>query len=448
MCPVTSSAPRTGHPADARSAARGGIAHSPPAGGPAIWSGNFRLYFTARSVAMLGDTMLPVALSAGLLSYGYSAGDIGLVMAATSACFAGFVIFGGVVADRFDARRMMIGADLVRVCTQSAVAVLFLTHSVRLWEVVVVGVVNGTCAATFQPGVASTVVRVARDVQGANAVTRTAESAAGLAGPALAGVLVGFTSAGTVFGVHAATYLTSALCLLALRLAPPGERARGGGRRRPPPPPPPPPPTAGGRSTFRADLVEGWREFRARTWMWSVILVWTVYTMCVMGPYTPLAAGRIIPAHGAGAYGLVNSALGAGTAAGALVAMRYRAEHPLRAGSFGVFAVALMPVSVGLDLPVPWVCACVFAAGVGGAVWGVNWATSVQTQVPGDILNRIHAYEVAGSVAMFPVGQALAGPAAAAVGARHVLQAGGVVAVGVVTALLAIPAVRGLRRAR
>lgn len=432
MCPVTSSAPRSGPAADSLSGAP-----SLPAAGPAIWSRNFRLYFTARSVAMLGDTMLPVALSAGLLSYGYSAGDIGLAMAATTACFAGFVIFGGVVADRFDARRMMIGADLVRVCTQSAVAVLFLTHSVRLWEVVVVGMVNGTCAATFQPGVASTLVRVARDVQGANAVTRTAESGATLAGPALAGVLVGFTSAGAVFAVHAATYLTSALCLLTLRLAPvkrPEGAKAGTGERRP--------------GSFRADLAEGWREFRARTWMWAVILVWTLYTMCVMGPFTPLAAGRIIPAHGAGAYGLVNSALGAGTAVGALTAMRVRAEHPLRAGSFGIFAMALMPLSVGLDLPVPWVCACVFVAGVGGAVWSINWATSVQTQVPGDILNRIHAYEVAGSVAMFPVGQALAGPAAAAFGTRHVLQAGAVVAVCTGTALLCIPAVRGLRRAR
>lgn len=423
MSPVTSSAPRS-----AQATAPGPAAYRPPAG--PLWSTPFRLYFTARSVAMLGDTMLPVALSAGLLSYGYSAGDIGLVMAAASACFAGFVIFGGVLADRFSARAMMIGSDLVRVCTQSTAAFLFLTHSVRLWEVLVIAVVNGTCAAAFQPGVASTVVRVAHDVQGANAVTRTAESAAGLAGPALAGVLVGFSSAGVVFAVHAATYLTSGLCLLFLRLAPA-----------------PPREAAAGGTTFRADLHEGWREFRARTWMWAVILVWTVYTLCVMGPFTPLAAGQIIPEHGAGAYGLVNSALGAGTAAGALLAMRLRAQRPLRAGSFGIFAVALMPASVGLDLPVPALCCCLFAAGVGWAFWGVNWATSVQTQVPGDILNRIHAYEVAGSVAMFPVGQALAGPAAAAFGARHVLQAGGLFALAVGGTLLAIPAVRGLRRA-
>lgn len=432
MSPVTSSAPHT--PAAAGPGAR--LAPQGPEGlGNSLWSVNFRLYFTARSVAMLGDTMLPVALSAGLLSYGYSAGDIGLVMAATTACFAGFVIFGGVIADRFDARRMMIGADLARVCTQSTAAVLFLTHSVRLWEVVLIGVVNGTCAAVFQPGVASTVVRVARDVQGANAVTRAAESGASLAGPALAGVLVGFTSAGAVFAVHATTYLTSALCLLALRLPTAGTRARDGGGKAAP-------------GAFRADLAEGWREFRARTWMWSVILVWTVYTMCVMGPFIPLAAGQIIPEHGAGAYGLMNSALGAGTAVGALTAMRLRADRPLRAGTFGIFAFALMPTAVGLDLPMPWLCCGVFAAGIGGAFWAVNWATSVQTQVPNEILNRIHAYEVAGSVAMLPVGQALAGPAASALGARHVLQAGGAVAVCVAVTLLCIPAVRGLRRAR
>ncbi|WSS24551.1 MFS transporter [Streptomyces sp. NBC_01190] len=392
-----------------------------------LWSANFRAYFTARSVAMLGDTMLPVALSAGLLSYGYSAGDIGLVMAASTACFAGLVIFGGVFADRFNVRAQMIGADLVRVGSQSTAAALFVSHRVRLWEIVVIAMVNGTAAAMFQPGVASTIVRVATDVQGANAVTRTAESVASLAGPAFAGVLVGFVSPGAVFAVHAGTYLTSAVCLILLRF----DR-------------PPPKITAAG--SFRADLAEGWREFSSRTWMWSVIVVWMVFMVFVVGPYTPLAAGQIIPEHGAGAYGLVNSALGAGTAVGALCALRIRAARPLRAGSLALFATALMPVSVGLDLPVAAMCGCVFVAGLGTAYWGVNWATSVQTQVPGTILNRIHAYEVAGSVAMVPVGQALAGPAAAAFGADHVLRAGGAVTVAVAVALLAIPAVRDLRR--
>ena len=43
--------------------------------------------------------------------------------------------------------------------------------------------------------------------------------------------------------------------------------------------------------------------------------------------------------------------------------------------------------------------------GVGIGVWGVMWATSVQTQVPGEVLNRIHAYEVACSVGLYPLRQ-------------------------------------------
>ncbi|WP_435822095.1 MFS transporter [Actinacidiphila alni] len=408
----------------------GVLAASAVPAGDRLWSANFRLYFTARSVAMLGDTMLPVALSAGLIQYGYSAGDIGLVMAASTACFAGLVIFGGVFADRFNARRLMIGADLVRVCTQSTAAVLFLTHRITLWEMALIAVVNGTAAAMFQPGVASTVVRVATDVQGANGVTRTAESVASLAGPALAGVLVGFTSPGVVFAVHSSTYLVSALCLISLRLAPLPPRAA----------------VLKGASTFKADLAEGWREFRARDWMWGVIVIWMAYMIFVFGPYLPLAAGQIIPEHGAGAYGLVNSALGGGTAVGALIAMRVRADRPLRAGSIALFATALMPASVGFDLPLPAIAGCVFCAGMGWAYWGVNWATSVQTQVPNDILNRIHAYEVAGSIAMTPVGQSLAGPASGAFGARHVLQFGAAAALLVCLLLLSVPAIRNLRR--
>lgn len=85
-------------------------------------------------------------------------------------------------------------------------------------------------------------------------------------------------------------------------------------------------------------------------------------------------------------------------------------------------------------------------AGAGMSFWGVMWATSVQTQVPPDVLNRIHAYDVAGSLAMMPVGQALAGPAAGALGAGHVLLMSAVTSVGVAAALLAVAGDTGLVR--
>ncbi|MFJ5779176.1 MFS transporter [Streptomyces sp. NPDC093094] len=389
------------------------------------------MFFVARAVARLGDTMLPVALAAGMLQHGYGAGAVGLAMAATAAAFAGLVVFGGVIADRFSTRRLMIGADLVRLVTQALTAVLFCAGHVVLWEICVIGVVNGTAGAVFQPGVASTVPRLAADVQGANGAIRIAESAAQLAGPALAGVLVGLAAPGGVFAAHAATYGISALCLLLLRL---------------PPPAPATGPPRHGTGAFRADLAEGWHEFRSRTWMWAVIAVWCLYMVAVWGPSVPLVATEVVQRHGAGAYGLVNSALGAGTVVGGLVALRLRPRRMLRAGAIALTGFPAFPATVGLGLDVPAMAAGAAVAGAGMSFWGVMWATSVQTQVAPDVLNRIHAYDVAGSLAMMPVGQALAGPAASALGAHRVLLVSSGVSVVVAAALLSVRAVRDLVR--
>ncbi|MFE6171138.1 MFS transporter [Streptomyces sp. NPDC056464] len=403
-------------------------------GAPPVWSRDFRLFFVARAVAQLGDTMLPVALAAGLLQHGYGAGAVGLALAATSAAFAGLIVFGGVIADRFNTRRLMIGADLVRLCTQSLAAALFFSGHVVLWQICAIGFVNGVAGAVFQPGVAGTVRRLATDVQGANGAIRIAEAVAQLAGPALAGLLVGFASPGGVFTAHATTYALSALCLLLLRL--PARSRRPGSD-----------PVRRGTRAFRADLVEGWREFRARTWLWGVIAVWCVYMITVWGPSVPLVASEVVQQHGARSYGLINSALGAGTVAGGLLALRLRPRRMLRAGAMGVFAFAVFPVTVGAGLGVPAMAAGAAVAGAGMAFWSVMWATSVQTQVPADVLNRIHAYDVAGSLAMMPVGQSIAGPAATALGADRVLLIAGGMSLVVAVALLSVRSIRDLVRA-
>ncbi|MEU5089390.1 MFS transporter [Streptomyces sp. NPDC021356] len=409
-----------------------------PAGGAArpVWSRDFALFFVARAVARLGDTMLPVALAAGLLQHGYGAGAVGLAMASTAAAFAGLVVFGGVIADRFSTRRLMIGADLARLGTQSLAAVLFYSGHVVLWEICAIGLVNGVAGAVFQPGVASTVPRLATDIQGANGAIRIAESGAQLAGPAVAGLIVGFASPGGVFAAHAATYATSALCLLLLRLPPLPSPRPGSG------------PAAGhGPGTFKADLAEGWREFRARTWLWGVIAIWCLYMIAVWGPTVPLVATEVVQQHGPRAYGLINSALGAGTVVGGFLALRLRPRRMLRAGAVALFAFVWFPAAVGAGLGVGAMAAGAAVAGAGQAFWGVMWATSVQTQVPSDVLNRIHAYDVAGSLAMMPVGQALAGPSASLLGAGHVLLVSAAMSLVVPVALLAVPAIRGLVRA-
>jgi hypothetical protein len=178
-----------------------------------------------------------------------------------------------------------------------------------------------------------------------------------------------------------------------------------------------------------------------------VIAIWGLYMISVSGPTVPLVATEVVKEHGPGAYGLVNSALGAGTIVGGLLALRLRPRRMLRAGSMALIGFGAFPAAVGAGLGLPAMAAGAAVAGAGMSFWSVMWATSVQTQVPPDALNRIHAYDVAGSLALMPVGQALAGPAATTLGADHVLLVAGVMSLVVCACLLSVPAIRNLVRA-
>ncbi|WP_411079656.1 MFS transporter [Streptomyces sp. cmx-18-6] len=406
--------------------AKDGPGGPPSSGEPAIWSRNFRHYFVARSAGLLSWAMLPVAVAAGLLIDGYGVETAGYSMAFLVAPFAGLVLFGGVLADRFTARRMMIIADLANLVAHVLLALLFIHGIDHLWQLYALLVVAGTANALFQPGASSTVPLVSRDVQGANGVLRTSEAVTGLGGPALAGTLVGFGSTGWVMVISAVAYGTSAVCLFVLRLgvvpAPPA-----------------------GESLWR-NLAVGWHEFRARSWLWGVIVIWMFYAVFAWGPQLSVAAGVIVPEHGARSFGLINAALGAGTVAGGLLAIRYKPERPLAAGAVAMLAYPLYPLGILLGWPVWLLAAAQVAVGIGLGIWGVMWATSVQTQVPGEMLNRIHAYEVAGSVGMYPIGSALAGPAVGAFGTDRVLLVGVVVSCLAAVALLATRPIRSLRR--
>ncbi|MFJ6608886.1 MFS transporter [Streptomyces sp. NPDC091289] len=403
-----------------------GVTVGTPPGEPAIWSRNFRYYFVARSAGLLSWAMLPVAVAAGLLIDGYGVDTAGYSMAFLVAPFAGLVLFGGVLADRFTARRMMIIADLANLTAHILLALLFIHGIDHLWQLYALLAVAGTANALFQPGASSTVPLVSRDVQGANGVLRTSEAITGLGGPALAGVLVGFGSTGWVMVISAVAYGTSAVCLFVLRLGP-----------VPAPPP--------GEGLWR-NLAVGWREFRARSWLWGVIVIWMFYAVLSWGPQLSVAAGVIVPEHGARSFGLINAALGAGTVIGGLLAIRYKPERPLAAGAVAMLAYPLYPLGLVLGLPVWALAAAQVAVGAGIGVWGVMWATSVQTQVPGEMLNRIHAYEVAGSVGMYPIGSALAGPAVGVFGTDQVLLVGVMVSFLTATALLVARPIRTLRR--
>ncbi|MFI6533301.1 MFS transporter [Nonomuraea sp. NPDC050547] len=379
---------------------------------------SFTLYFGARTISLLGDAMMPVA-AALAIGQVYGIAGVGSVLAVWTASAVLVMLFGGVLADRFGARTVMIGADVLRVFSQGAVAFAFLDGAPPYALLLAMAFLSGIGAGMFEPSVNGMVPLVSRDPQRANATLKIAEAITHLTGPALAGILVLAAGPVFVYALDAGTFLVSAVLLLLVRVAVP----------KPEP------------SDVLSDLRRGWHEFKARSWMWSVILVWVFWGVLVIGPSVPLSS-QVIGAD----YGWVMAALGLGTVAGGLVAIRLRPGRPLAAGAVALSGYVAVPLTVALGPPLPVMMAGHVLGGVALAFWSVMWTTSVQTQVAPDVLNRVSAYQVAGSVAGMAVGQALAGPAALLVEPRTVLLGSAMVTVGVVAALLLIRPVRDLGR--
>jgi MFS family permease len=392
-----------------------------------LWSPNFRLYFGARTTSLLGDAMLPVALSVGVLQAGYGASGVGYALGSWLAAVALCMLIGGVLADRFTARRMMVLADLARFVLQAGMAVLFALGTPSLITIVVLQFLSGVASAMFQPGVASMVPQVADDVQRANGVLRIAESMAGVLGPAAAGVLVSVSGPSVVFAIYSATYAISALCLLGLRL----ETIR-----------------AAAGASFLTQLTEGWHEFRSRTWLFSVITIFLLYGCFVVGVSLPIGAELIVTNLDSAALGIGLAAFGAGGAVGGTLAIRIRPTRPLAAGSIGWALFAIYPLVPALSpnlvvLVIGWAI-----AGSGIAFWSVIWSTTVQTQVPADLLNRVYAYDVAGSLVTMALGRSVAGPLASVTGERPLMIFACGLGLVCASLLLIVPATRRLQVVR
>ncbi|GGP76931.1 MFS transporter [Streptomyces melanogenes] len=409
----------------------------PPTALPPLWDRRFTLYFTARSVSLVGDAMMPVAtaLAVGAV-YGIS--GVGYVLGVWTGTFVLLVLFGGVFADRFGARRMMVGADLARVLTQGVLAAAFFAGTPPFWLLVSMAALAGAAVAMFLPGVNGMIPLVAREPQRANATLKVADALAQLVGPALAGLLITLTGAGTVYAIDAGTFVLSALCLALIPLA------RGGAPLETPAGTDSPAPTG---SSLRRDLRQGWLEFRARTWMWAVILIWMGYGVLLFGPLIPLGSTLVSARLGSNAYGLAVSSLGVGTVLGGLLALRLRPARPLAAGAVAMTLYAVLPLCVALGADLPVLLAGHVLGGGAWAFWSVMWATSVQTHTPPAVLNRVTAYEQAGSVSGMALGQILAGPATGLVAPERLLLVSAGACLAGCAALFAVPAIRTLRRA-
>ncbi len=388
---------------------------------------DLRRFVTARVLSRAGDALYPIGLTAAMLHTGYGATEVGFVIAAATGPVVLLMLVGGVLLDRVRPRVPMIVADVARFFLQGGVAVLLWIGRPALWSIVALSLAVGVAQAFFQPGVAAMLRTLAADrIQESNALIRTAEAVVALTAPALAGLVVAVSGGSAVIAVDALSFAVSGYLLWRIRTGPAARPV--------------------GRPQLRRDLAIGWREFTSRSWLWSVVLVFTFLGLLMFGPYDILKTVLLINRFGTPTYGLLLSAYSLGTIGGGLIAMRPAAERPLRRGASALTGLALVPAAIALQAPLVLIALAMIVGGGAYALWAVTWATAVQSHSPPQALSRISSYDVIGSTALIPVGRALSGPAAAAFGAGAVLLSASVCLLLGCAVLLCVPAVTGLRR--
>ncbi len=174
-----------------------------------------------------------------------------------------------------------------------------------------------------------------------------------------------------------------------------------------------------------ASLRGGWQEVRSRTWVWVTIAVFTGAVLCVYAQWYALAPVIARDVYGsAGVFGLLEAVAGVGAVVGGAIGLRWRPARPLFLGMLLILAWPVQDGVFALGAPIALVVACAFATGFGWSLMGIWWETALAHHIPPRALSRVSAWDWMGSLALLPLGYAVAGPLAAAFGPRVVLGAG------------------------
>ncbi|MGH3437262.1 MAG: MFS transporter [Sciscionella sp.] len=387
----------------------------------------FRFLLIGHATSLLGSQMAPVAIVFAVLRTGGGAGDVGKVLAAQAVALVVCLFVSGVVADRFSRRVVMVLADLLRCVGQLVLAVLLLTGRPEVWEFMLLLAATGAGQAFFGPAMTGLIPHTTAGsrLHQANALLGLASSGASIGGPALAGVIVATSNAGWAVLADGLSYLVSVLCVTLLPLAP---------TRR-----------VGGES-FLAQMRDGWREFRSRTWLWGIVSYFGLWHLLVFAPFMVL--GAVIAADdlgGAGAWAAILTAQGIGAVVGGLVMLRVRPARPLRVAMCAMLPLLGPLLLLAVRAPTVVIAATALLSGIGFAVFDTLWDTTLQRVVPERALSRVSAYDWVGSVALLPVGYALIGPLTLTIGVTGTLWLSAGCLLASTIAVLAIPGVTRLR---
>jgi MFS family permease len=387
---------------------------------------NYRIFFGGHAVSVIGTWMQRVAQDWLVLELSDSAVAVGVATAlqALPTLFLG--LWGGLLVDRLDRRKTIIGTQAVSAVLAAALAVLTLTGLVQLWMVFALALGLGLVTVLDVPARQAFITEMVgpADYVNAQSLNSTIHNAGRLIGPAVAGLLIAWVGSGAAFAVNAVSFVAVLISLF--RMDP-----RHLDRAEPVP-------------RKRGQALEGLRYVWSRSDLRACLLLVAVISLFGQNfrVVLPLFA-RDVFGGGAETYGWLTSALGAGAVIGALATAARETVTAwamlLAAGAFAVVSMLLagapgLVVALGL----------LVGLGIANICFNTLARTLLQLGADASMQGRVialHAIVFTGST---PIGGPMIGWVCEQFGARAGMFVSGVVPLVVALALL--PTLRRVRR--
>jgi MFS family permease len=372
---------------------------------------NYRLFFFGQLVSVIGTWMQTVAIGWLVYQLSNSAFTLGAVRFLTAIPITFLTLVGGVTADRFAKRSIVVITESTAMLLAFVLATLVYLGVVKIWHIALLGLLEGITDAFDIPTRQSFVVEMVGkdDLMNAIALNSSLFNGARVFGPALAGVVIGVIGVTGCFFLNGVSYLAIVAAYLAMRLPVAPRRAE--------------------RNPMWHETIEAVRYVRGHRTLRAVIGLVTFVSLFGW-PYSVLLPvfARDVLHVGASGYGYLMAANGVGALVGALtLASLGDSPHKRKLFFGGLYGFCAMLLVFALA-KVYWLSAVALAgSGFFMIIFFATANTSVQTRVPDELRGRVMGIYALAFLGLTPFGSLIAGAIAKTVSASFAVGLGAVV---------------------
>jgi MFS family permease len=355
---------------------------------------NYRLFFAGQLISLVGTWMQNVALAWFVVELTRSPLAVGVLAFCRFVPFTAFGLVAGVLADRFDVRRLVISTQAASMLVSIALAALAFSGAAEVWHAYLLAALGGTALVFDAPGRHALTFRMVGRDELPNAVALNASmfNASRVVGPAVAGVVIAAAGVEICFALNAASFLAVLASLLLMRdrdLFPVARAER--------------------RPTLVHGVGEGLAYVRRSPRVRTVLAMTTVVSTVGFNFHVlvPVLASETLDA-GPEVFGILSASFGLGALTGALLSAALgRASWKALVGGVAGFSVAMLALA-----PQRTTLACaalLYVTGVCFTLWTSNSQSILQLATPDHLRGRVIGLYLFAFAGLAPVGGLLAG---------------------------------------